>query len=419
MEDAKLRGSPDQLDAVAQKFSLYHLGVLVLCAFGLLFDGYDVQSIGFVAPALIKDWGITKAALGPLFSANLFGMVIGAPILGSLADKVGRRPVLFGALAGCGVLMLLCSRATSLQELMVLRFCAGLGLGALVPTSLAVASEFSPWKSRAIVVMMMSLGFVCGAAIGGAVSAHLIPVYGWSSVFVFAGCGSILAAAIQFFWLPESRKPMSKTPEGVMPEAGLKPLFRRNYILITLLLWLVNFANLLDLYLLSSWLPTLLSEAKLPFKTAVLATSVFQSGGVPATILISILAKRIRFTWLVLANFFIGSIAMIGIGLAVGSSVPLLFLAIFLAGFCVVGGQSGVNALGAYYYPSRMRAAGMGWASGIGRFGSAAGPIFAGLIVAMRIGTQAVFYGAALAGVLGFVSMIALHRHGRHPESQV
>jgi AAHS family 4-hydroxybenzoate transporter-like MFS transporter len=182
MQDAKLRCSHDQLGAVAHKFSLYHLGVFVLCAFGLLFDGFDVQAIGFVAPALTKDWGITKAALGPLFSANLFGMLIGAPLLGSLADKIGRRPVLFGALAGCGVLMLLCSRATSLQELMVLRFCTGLGLGALLPTSLAVASEFSPWKNRAIVVMMMSLGFVCGAALGGAVSAHLIPLYGWASV---------------------------------------------------------------------------------------------------------------------------------------------------------------------------------------------------------------------------------------------
>jgi len=419
MQDAKLRGSVDGLEVVAHKFSLFHLGIFVLCAFGLLFDGYDVQAIGFVAPALTRDWGITKAALGPLFSANLFGMLIGAPLLGSLADKIGRRPILIGALAGCGVLMLLSSRATSLHELMLLRFCTGLGLGALLPTSLAVASEFSPWKNRAIVVMMMSLGFVCGAAIGGAVSAHLIPVYGWRSVFVFAGSGSILAAAIQFFWLPESRKPLSKTPEGVIPEEGLKPLFRRNYILITLLIWLANFANLLDLYLLSSWLPTLLSEAKLPFRTAVLATSVFQSGGVPATILISLLAKRIKFTWLVLANFFIGSISMIGIGLAVNSSVPLLFVAIFLAGFCVVGGQSGVNALGAYYYPSRMRAAGMGWASGIGRFGSAAGPIFAGLIVAMQVGTEAVFYGAALAGVLGFVCMIALKKCGRHAEDQV
>jgi AAHS family 4-hydroxybenzoate transporter-like MFS transporter len=419
MQDANLRGGPDRLDAVTHEFSMSHLGVLVLCAFGLLFDGFDVQAIGFVAPALIKDWGMTKAALGPLFSANLFGMLIGAPLLGSLADKIGRRPILVGALVGCGVLMLLSSRATSLQELMVLRFCTGLGLGALLPTSLAVASEFSPWKNRAIVVMMMSLGFVCGAAIGGAVSAHLIPVYGWGSVFLFAGCGSIVAGAIQFFWLPESRKPMSKTPEGVIPEEGLKPLFRRNYILITLLLWLVNFANLLDLYLLSSWLPTLLAEAKLPFRTAVLATSVFQSGGVPATILISILARRIKFTWLVLANFFIGSISMIGIGVAVGSSVPLLFVAIFLAGFCVVGGQSGVNALGAYYYPSRMRAAGMGWASGIGRFGSAAGPIFAGLIVATHMGTEAVFYGAALAGVLGFVCMIALRKCGRHSEDQV
>jgi MFS transporter, AAHS family, 4-hydroxybenzoate transporter len=417
MQDAKLPCNPDRPNAVADGFSLYHLCVFALCALGLLFDGYDVQAIGFVAPALIKDWGITKAALGPLFSANLFGMLIGAPLLGSLADKIGRRPVLFGALAGCGVLMLLCSRATSLHELMMLRFCTGLGLGALVPTSLAVASEFSPQKSRAIVVMLMSLGFVGGAVIGGAVSAHLIPVYGWPSVFMFAGCGSILAAAIQFFWLPESRKPISKTPEGVIPEEGLKPLFRRNYLLITLLLWLVNFANLLDLYLLSSWLPTLLSEAKLPIKTAVLATSVFQFGGVPATLLISMLAKRIKFTWLVVANFFIGSISMVGIGLAVGSSVALLFVAIFLAGFCVVGGQSGVNALGAYYYPSRMRAAGMGWASGVGRFGSAAGPIFAGLIVAMRIGTEAVFYGAALAGVLGFVCMIALQRRGRHSEN--
>jgi len=430
----------------SQRFRAYHYGVFALCVLGLLFDGFDVQSMGFVAPAMRADMGFAASALGPVFSASLFGMLIGALIFGSLADRIGRRPVLIGALALCGVAMCYCSTATSLHEVMIVRFITGLGLGTMLPTSLAVASEIAPSRYRSVVVMLMSLGFVGGAALGGAIAAHLIPAHGWRSVFVFAGVGSLISAVVQLLWLPEPLQfIVESSGGGELPRAmkvarklsgdrtlpdfvwqsermleskvaasrSIAEPFREGYAATTLLLWVINFANLLDLYLMSSWLPTLLSQAKLPLQTAVIASTVLQSGGVPATLLLSVLSRYIRLTSIMVVNFLIGTAAMITIGFAVHASVPLLFVAIFLAGFCVVGGQSGVNALGAYYYPTTMRAAGMGWASGIGRFGSVSGPLFGGMFLILGWGPEAVFFGAASAGLLGMLATFVLQWRAR------
>jgi AAHS family 4-hydroxybenzoate transporter-like MFS transporter len=420
---------------------MYHLRIFALCASCLIFDGFDAQAMGYIAPSLREALHLPAASFGLIFSASLFGMLVGALVLGMLADRLGRRSVLIAALAFCGATMAATAAAHTTPQLLAARFATGLGLGTLLPTALAMTSEFSPARQRATIVMLMSLGFVSGASLGGALASWVIPHWGWQAVFLLGGGASLSGAlallllmpeSIQFLALTESA-PYARTTRvarrlsgdrtlgalswlGEPPGHTLSPsgdrrwiqLFRHGYAPTTLLLWLLNFANLLDLYFLSNWLPTLLKQANLPLKTAVLASAVLQAGGIPATVLLGFLTKRVDVTRLLLANFIVGALGMAVIGMAVQSSVPLLFAAIFVSGFCVVGGQSGVNALGTQCYPAQIRSTGMGWASGIGRLGSVAGPIAGGALLSLGWGVQPVFFGAALAGALSVVAVLLL-----------
>jgi MFS transporter, AAHS family, 4-hydroxybenzoate transporter len=421
----------------------YHFRVYTLCALCLIFDGFDAQAMGYVAPALRESLHLSAVSLGPVFSASLLGMLIGALALGIVADRIGRRPVLVGALAFCGVAMVATAGAHTIGQLLIARFVTGLGLGTLLPTALAVTSEFSPTRHRANIVMLMSLAFVSGAAAGGAIASLLVPSFGWQSVFVLAGVASLLGAGALLAWIPESiqflaanelapypratRIARALSRNGVaLPAAAAafaerahrkrvaagEPnwawLFRRGLASTTLLLWLLNFANLLDLYFLSNWLPTLLREAGLPMKAALIASAVLQIGGIPATVLLGWLTRRVSVTRILLVNFAVGAFAMATIGLATNASPLLLFAAIFVAGFCVVGGQSGVNALGAQCYPAAIRSTGMGWASGIGRFGSVAGPLVGSALLSLQAGVPPVFFGAAAAGAIAACAALML-----------
>jgi AAHS family 4-hydroxybenzoate transporter-like MFS transporter len=426
----------------AQPLNRYHWLVFGLCALCLVFDGFDAQAMGYVAPALREGLGLSPSSLGPIFSASLFGMLIGALSLGMLADRIGRRPVLIGSLAFCGLVMCLTAYVETGPQLLAMRFITGLGLGTLLPTALAMTSEFSPQRSRHTITMLMSLGFVSGAAIGGVIASHIIPLVGWQGVFVLAGGASLITALVMLRWLPESiqflasneggsfqrtmrvARSLSRDPamanrswfseKDIPAEAdgktghGLSYLFKNGFAVTTFMLWLLNFANLLDLYFLSNWLPTLLKESGLPLKTAMIGSAVLQSGGIPATILLSLLSKRIKLTHLLIGNFIIGAISMAVIGFTVNSSVPLLFVAIFFAGFCVVGGQSGVNAMGAYCYPTAMRTTGMGWANGIGRLGSVTGPIVGGALLSLDMGVHTVIFAAALVGAFSIIALVVL-----------
>ncbi|GAB2922210.1 aromatic acid/H+ symport family MFS transporter [Paraburkholderia jirisanensis] len=437
--------SPERLGVEAfvdaQPLARYHGRVFVLCALCLMFDGFDAQAMGYVAPALRDSLQLSAASLGPVFSASLFGMLLGALGLGMLADRVGRRPVLVGALAFCGVLMYATAGAHTVGQLLAARFVTGLGLGTLLPTALAVTTEFSPARQRSNIVMLMSLGFVCGAAGGGTIASWVVPQFGWQTVFTLAGGASLLGALALLLWLPESIQfvaaheaaPYPRTlriARGLSRNPQLAPvvwfseragrdatptsaprwtiLFRHGFAPATLLLWLLNFANLLDLYFLSNWLPTLLKQAGLPLKTALIASAVLQSGGIPATVLLGWLTRRAAVARVLLINFMVGALAMAGIGLAVHAGSALLFAAIFVAGFCVVGGQSGVNALGAQCYPAAIRSTGMGWASGIGRFGSVAGPLVGSALLSLQAGVPPVFFGAATAGALAALAVLLL-----------
>jgi AAHS family 4-hydroxybenzoate transporter-like MFS transporter len=186
------------------RLGAFQVRLFVLCALCLIMDGFDVQVIGFLAPEITRDWQITSATLAPVFAAGNFGVLLGAMVFTMAADTIGRRPVLLASTFFFAVMMLVTARASSLEELIVLRFIAGLGLGSVIPAATALIGEYSPARSRVALMMSITVGFTAGAAFGGLIAAWLIPLSGWRSVLYFGGAVPLVIAVGMWIWLPES-----------------------------------------------------------------------------------------------------------------------------------------------------------------------------------------------------------------------
>src|SRR6195952_5310473 len=192
----------------------FQIRLLLTCAAVLFLDGFDTQAIGYVAPVLAREWGLTKGALGPVFSAGLFGLMIGALIFGPLADRIGRRKIIILSSLAFGIGTLATAFITDVNTLLVIRFLTGLGLGGAMPNAVAMTSEFSPHRRRATMVMVMFCGFSLGAALGGLLAAALIPQFGWRSVFVVGGVAPLLLVPILALKLLESVRFLALTGQA-------------------------------------------------------------------------------------------------------------------------------------------------------------------------------------------------------------
>jgi len=193
---------PEYIDR--QPVGAFQIRLLLICAAVLFIDGFDTQAIGYVAPAVAQEWKLPRGALGPVFSAGLFGLMIGALVFGTLADRIGRKRIIVLSTAAFGVGTLLTILVQDAAWLMALRFLTGLGLGGAMPNAVALTSEFSPHRRRATMVMAMFAGFSIGAALGGLLAAALIPAFGWRSVFLVGGLAPLLLVPVLLYALPES-----------------------------------------------------------------------------------------------------------------------------------------------------------------------------------------------------------------------
>lgn len=405
-------------------YGRYQLLVAIMCGVIVFMDGFDAQSMGFVAPALAADLGIARSAMGPLFSSGLLGMMLGALGFGWLADRTGRKPVLVACTLIFGVGSLLCAAAGSYEELMAYRVLTGLGLGGAMPNTIALTAEYTPKRIRATTVMIMFCGVTLGAAAGGFASAALIEQLGWRSIFVLGGALPCAAALVAAFVLPESIRflvlrgaPAARierilrkvAPDGVPAAAAftlaeppskgsVAELFAERRTPITVLLWTIFFMSLLELYFLNNWLPTIMTETGIPLETAAIVTALFQLGGTVGALT---LGRRIdtNLSFNVLAAAY-GAACVAVLLISMASGLLALAVTIFIAGFCVIGGQTGSNALASDFYPTAIRSTGVGWALGMGRIGSILGPFVGGWLLASSLEFRHVFFAAAVPPLL-------------------
>jgi MFS transporter, AAHS family, 4-hydroxybenzoate transporter len=417
------------------RLGLFHWGIFLLCGLCLIMDGFDLQAIGFVAPEVTREWHVQSGDMRTIFSAALVGVLIGSLLLSALADRIGRRPVLIGATLYFALFSFLTARVTTPSELLYVRFLAGIGLGGIMPNAMALVGEYSPRRARVMAMLVVSNGFTLGAAFGGPIAAWLIPLYGWRSVFYFGAIVPLLIFVLEYLFLPESlqflvlraankakvRKwlrhvdPAIHVDDSTQYEISeekkrgvpIVQLFHEGRALGTIMLWVVNFMNLLNLYFLSSYLPLVLRDSGFANNIAVLSASVLQAGGVVGTLVLSLFIRKFGFNTVLSISFAIAcvSIALIG---QPALSVALVFLFVFAAGFGVPGSQAGLNAFSATYYPTDLRATGVGAGLGIGRIGSIVGPYIAGTLLLRHWTAHDLFLAAAIPALLSAVVMFAL-----------
>lgn len=385
----------------AQPLSLYQCRIVLLCFLIVFLDGLDTAAMGFIAPALTQDWGIDRASLGPVMSAALIGMVFGALGSGPLADRFGRKGVLVVAVFLFGLFSLLSAYSSNLEQLMALRLLTGIGLGAAMPNATTLLSEYTPERLKSLLVTSMFCGFNLGMASGGFVSAKLIPAYGWHSLLLLGGVLPLLLAVVLLVWLPESARFLVVRNRGAekvkrvlvpiapsevvtardfsVPEQKtvqsrnvFKVIFSGTYSAGTLLLWLTYFMGLVIVYLLTSWLPTLMRDAGASMEQAAFIGALFQLGGVLSSVVVGWAMDRFNPHKVIGIFYCLAGVFAYFVGQSLGT-VTLLATLVLAAGMCVNGAQSAMPSLAARFYPTQGRATGVSWMLGIGRFGAILG----------------------------------------------
>jgi len=427
-----------------QKITSYRISIIVWSCIVMAIEGYDMQLAAFAAPAIIKAWHINKSFFGPVFGFGLFGYMLGATLLGSMGDRFGRKKVIIGGTLWFGIYTLVATHAASITGLLALRFVAGLGLGASVPTTLALAVEYAPSRRRATTVGILFIGYNIGAAAAGFIAARLIPVFGWPSVFYIGGIAPILLSLILIFALPESISFLALQREGFADVsaivARLRPdltfdksarfvlreekrsgvpashLFTEGRARVTLLLWFAYIFSLTGQFFLTSWLPTVLVASGLSLGHAVVTGSAVQIGGAFGGLILCWLIDK-RGILALAASFGIVAPLIALVPWATSTDLMLMPLA-FLIGFCLMGGLTGLNGISGTFYPTYIRSTGVGWALGVGRVGSILGPVLGGILISFNPPNAVLFACAALpvlccAGALFLFAKLPTTAHAR------
>lgn len=408
--------------------------VIFMCWLIAVVDGFDVQAMAFVAPVLSDVWGISRPVMGQVLTASLFGLMLGSMILGRASDHFGRRPVLIGSVLLFSIGSLLTALSETPLQLILTRCFTGFGLGGAVVAALALTAEYAPARSRARIVTAMFVGFPLGGSIGGVLAMPLISSVGWQGVFVFGGLVPLALIAVIRRFLPESLQfcvskgiggqrigeivqridPRYQFREGdrfqiAENRAGsssLGELFVQARLPGTLLIWLICFANLLVLYLLINWLPSILHQSGLSLARANLGAVIFNLGGVIGGLALSFAVDRLGAFRVLAIGYALTAAAILALARTQNTSIAF-GLTIF-AGAGVIGSQFCINALASAFYPTAVRSTGVGWALGIGRIGSILGPLVGGFALASGATMAAIFSGAALPIVVCSVAVMLL-----------
>ncbi len=371
---------------------------MALLFVALISEGFDLQAAGFAAPSVAAEFGTTRAAMGPFLSSSLVGVLLGAIAVAPLGDRFGRRRLIVGGCVAYGILSLAGAAATSLPLLILLRFLIGLGLGGVLPNALALAGELARPHRTAMAGAMIGIGITFGGVVAGLASAALIPAYGWRGVFVVGGVLPLAIAALLIAFLPES--PALLAGGGgrrADRPIGVGQLLRDGRAAMTLPIWLVFMCVLMTVYLLTGWIPLLLTQEGFSAQDAALVATLFQAGGVIGGIVASFALHR--HGWRVVALFAIGAGIVLALLASVAAGTALLSIGVLLAGFFVTGMQNAINGAGGASYPPALRASGLGWALGIGRLGSIAGPLVGGLAASLGMTTARHLFLLPLAPV--------------------
>ena len=415
------------------RFSAFQWTIFGLCFLIVLADGFDTAAIGFIAPSLLKEWGLDKPALKGVLSAALFGLAAGALSSGPLADWLGRKKLLVASVAVFALACLASAFSQSLGQLTTLRFVTGLGLGAAMPNAVTLMSEYCPARLRATLTNAMFCGFPLGAAFGGFLAAWMIPQFGWRSVLMLGGVVPLLLAVAMALQLPESVRFMvaraqpveriraalsrisasaasaasfrlTESRPAAEGRAGIALVLSRPYLVGSVMLWVAYFMGLVIFYALINWMPILFKDAGLDPKSATLIAALFPLGGCGA-VLFGWLLDRYDGNWIIAAGYAVTALLIWLIGRAAGQ-VGFLVLVVFLGGAFMNTAQSSLPALAAAFYPTAGRATGVSWMLGFGRFGGIAGSLLVAELSQRHFSFDEIFTVVAVPGLVAALALL-------------
>jgi AAHS family 4-hydroxybenzoate transporter-like MFS transporter len=424
-------------------WSGYQQWLVFLTALTIIFDGIDNQLLGVTIPSIMAEWHVPRGAFAPVVSLGYLGMMVGGAVAGVAGDRFGRRGSLLGSMLLFGAATLAVSTAGSVGALAALRFVAGIGLGGAVPNAAALAAEYVPVRRRSIAVTLTIVCVPLGATLAGLIAIPALPAFGWRALFVLGGVIPIVAAVFLFRLLPESPRYLSARPQrwaelrtllgrmghpvdadvSFIPEdegretrraripfaAILEPALRRD----SLALWVAFFSCLLSVYMVFSWLPSILVAAGLGTSIASTGITVFNLGGVAGAVSGGLLIARFgsRPTMLTITALAVGGALVLSL-MSITSQTSVVEIIVMLAftGGMINAAQTTMFALAANVYPTAMRATGVGTAVSIGRSGAIlsgyAGPW------ALDLGGSASFFGLMAAALcVTFVALAMVQRH--------
>jgi MFS family permease len=384
--------------------------VIALCVAINMLDGFDILALSLISPTLSREWHLASKTLGLLFSAGLVGTAVGGLLLSPLADIWGRRTAILINLVLMTVGMTLSATAGSVGTLSALRFCTGLGVGAMGGCAGTLAFEYCPLKSRALGLGLVVIGYTVGTLLGGYVAAPLLADFSWPGIFVFGGLCSLLLLVLVFFLLPESldilaarRGPkalaainrvlarlqvpaLTEIPKPVAPagSVGLLDLLRRPILARTTRMGLTYLLFMMTEYFFLNWNNQLTTNAGFSDSDGIFITRLTSLGGLAGGVVVGLLAVRLPIR-------LVGALTLLAMGLglvafgAAGSNLPLAQVAATVVGFGIFGAAVALYATGAITFPARVRATGMGIVMSAGRLGSIFGPYTAGLLLGAQL----------------------------------
>jgi AAHS family 4-hydroxybenzoate transporter-like MFS transporter len=411
----------------------FQILVFVLCSLAAFLDGIDTQNIGVAAPIIAANMKLSHAALGPVFSSALVGATLGALTFGPLGDQYGRKVMLALAAFMFGIFTIATAYAEIYEQLLAIRFAAGIGMGGATPCFIALASEFAPARRRAMVASAVWSAFPLGGFVGGFLNAYILSTFGWQSIFLFGGVLPLLITLAFMIWLPESLKfliakggettRITAIVQRLQPNLPanaqfvsneqkvqgipLKRLFSEGRALWTLLLWVPFFAAFGVLILAVLWTPTLLHDNGIPLTQAARAIAFNGLGALIGMGTAGRLIERFGAGPVLVPAFLLGAVTTALLGYAAASAVGMA-VGVFLIGLFIGMGGSGAIALAALTYPTAIRSSGVGWAMGVGRFAQVLAPLFAGFATAAGWSSVQLFVVLAIAPVLAALAIIAL-----------
>ena len=406
------------------------LVVVAVCGATIVVDGYDLIVYGTVVPTFLDgsaEWTLTKVEAGRVGSYALIGMLIGALAVGALTDVLGRRRIMLGCVAWFSAAMALAAVAPSPELFALARFVAGIGLGGVVPTAVALTIEYAHPRHRNLTNGVMFSGYSVGGIAAALTAIQVIPHSGWRAMFwIGAGAGVVLfpLAAVLLpesptFLVRRSRLEEARalvdafdlempavTTGGGASRAGVLQLFQRAHARATVLFWLATAVGLLLVYGLNTWLAQIMREAGHDLGSALAFVVVLNLGAIAGTPLLGVVADRVGARRVTTGMFLAAGTAILLLSLRLPT--PVIFTLVAIAGACTIGTTILVNSFTATYFPEHLAATALGVSLGVGRLGAIVGPIYGGWILGTGWGLDANFYAFAAPALLGALAMLAL-----------